>query len=81
MMERCTIIGVDCATDPKNVGLARGIWQNEKLQISDVANGQIHVPLEIISDWIHNFDTCLLMLDAPLGWAQDFGRTLAKHNA
>lgn len=26
-MDSCTIVGVDCATDPKNVGLACGTWQ------------------------------------------------------
>ena len=81
MMEQCTIIGVDCATDPKNVGLARGIWRNGKLHITDVTNGKNHAPEEIIEEWISNSETCLLALDAPLGWPQDFGRTLAKHNA
>lgn len=81
MMENCTIIGVDCATDPKNVGLACGFWQKERLRITDVTNGQIHVPEEIISTWISASETCLLAIDAPLGWPQDFGYTLAGHTA
>ena len=81
MMERCTIIGVDCATDPKNVGLARGFWQKDRLQITDVTNGQLDAYEEIISQWISNSETCLLAMDAPLGWPQGFGHTLASHSA
>lgn len=81
MMDSCTIIGVDCATDPKNVGLARGIWQNGNLRITDVTNGQLHMPEEIVGKWISNSESSLLALDAPLGWPQDFGHTLAEHAA
>jgi predicted RNase H-like nuclease len=81
MMERCTIIGVDCATDPKNVGLARGFWQKGQVQITDITNGQLHAPEEIINEWIPDSEACLLALDAPLGWPQDFGHTLAGHSA
>lgn len=80
-MNTCTIIGVDCATDPKNVGLARGVWQNEKLQITDITNGQLHTPEKIVNEWIFDTEKCLIALDAPLGWPQDFGHTLAKHVA
>ena len=81
MMGRCTIIGVDCATNPKNVGLARGFWQKNRLRITDVTNGQIHAPEEIISAWISESETCLLAMDAPLGWPQGFGHVLAGHKA
>ena len=80
-MERCTIIGVDCATDPKNVGMARGFWQKDRLQITDVTNGQLRVPEETIDEWISDSETCLLAMDAPLGWPQNFGDVLAGHNA
>jgi predicted RNase H-like nuclease len=80
-MDSCTIIGVDCATDPKNVGLACGIWQEGKLRITDVTDGQAHAPEETIWAWILRSEVCLLGLDAPLGWPQNFGRTLAEHGA
>jgi len=80
-MDLCTIIGVDCATDPKNVGLARGLWQNGEIRITDVTNGQLHIPEEIISKWVSGSKTCLLALDAPLGWPVGFGKTLATHEA
>ena len=80
-METCTIIGVDCATDPKNVGLARGVWGEGKLQITDVTNGQFHEPEETVDKWIAHAEKCLLALDAPLGWPQDFGHTLKDHEA
>jgi len=79
--ETCTIIGVDCATDPKNVGLTRGIWKNEKLRITDITNGQIRSPEDMVSEWIFESKRCLLALDAPLGWPQDFGHTLSDHFA
>jgi len=81
MTDRYIIIGVDCATDPKNVGLARGIWQEARLQITDVTNGQFNAPEEIISEWMADSERCLLALDAPLGWPQDFGYMLAGHEA
>jgi predicted RNase H-like nuclease len=81
MMERCTIIGIDCATDPKNVGLACGRWEKGRLQIIAVTNGQIHNPEDIVTEWIASSETCLLAMDAPLGWPQDFGHTLAEHTA
>lgn len=81
MMDRCTIVGIDCATDPKNVGLARGAWEKGSLHITDVSNGQLQLPEEIVYEWISASDPCLVALDAPLGWPRDFGRTLAKHIA
>jgi len=81
MKDSCTIIGVDCATDPKNVGLACGIWQNGKLRITDVTNGQLHSPEDIASKWASNSERYLLALDAPLGWPQGYGDTLASHKA
>ena len=80
-MDAYTIIGVDCATDPKNVGLARGLWRNGKTRITHITNGQIHAPEKIISEWITDSAICLLAMDAPLGWPQDFGRTLGDHSA
>ena len=81
MMKPYTIIGIDCATEPKNVGLARGFWQKGRLRITDVTNGQVHAPEEIIGTWISDSEACLLAMDAPLGWPQDLGHTLAGHSA
>ena len=80
-MDACTIIGVDCATDPKNIGLACSLWQKGNLRINAVDNGQFRAPKEIIGGWISASETVLLALDAPLGWPQAFGRTLAAHTA
>ena len=81
MMEHCTIIGVDCATDSKNVGLARGVWRERKLRVTGVTNGLLDKPEEIVGEWIADAKKCLIALDAPLGWPQDFGHTLANHVA
>lgn len=78
----CTIIGVDCATDPKKVGLARGIWQTDQLKITDITSGKNRPPVDIIYDWMKTAqEKCLLALDAPLGWPENFGRILADHMA
>jgi predicted RNase H-like nuclease len=80
-METCTVIGVDCATDPKNVGLARGLWKSGSLRITDITNGQLHPPDEILGEWVSDSRDCLLAMDAPLGWPSGFGHTLANHMA
>lgn len=80
-MEICAIIGVDCATNPKNVGLACGRWQNGELYITEVSNGQFQTPVKTMSRWIPEFEPCLLAMDAPLGWPQDLGRALVDHLA
>jgi len=50
-MKPYTIVGVDCATEPKNVGLACGVWQRGRLQITNVTNGQFHLLEKVISKW------------------------------
>lgn len=77
-----TIIGVDCATDPRKVGLARGTWRNRSATISDIRVGSREEPLaETIEGWISNETPTLIALDAPLGWPIDLGRQLVDHSA
>lgn len=87
MRDSCKIIGVECATNPKNVGLAYGLWLNGSVRFTEVTNGQLQVPEEIIYKWTHESESCLsharvlLAMDALLGWPQDLGRALASHMA
>lgn len=76
------LIGIDCATQPRKVGLARGhldgVWV-----IADeclCAGPDVH-PVEIVAGWISESETALLALDAPLGWASALGPSLASHQA
>ncbi|MEM7114784.1 MAG: DUF429 domain-containing protein [Chloroflexota bacterium] len=75
-----TIIGVDCATQPKNVGLARGIYTNATLRVDKIAVNQPLV--ETIATWLPTDDSrTLLALDAPLGWPLALSTALATHQA
>lgn len=77
-----TIIGIDCATQAKNIGLARGTFINGKAQIVEAIIGAGSVSLaDIIADWIYGAQKVLMALDAPLGWPVSLGKELQAHEA
>ncbi len=77
-----TIIGIDHATDPKNVGLALGSWHNHKTDILAIAKGNRGKSIaETIASWIRPDQPTLISIDAPLGWPDRLGCTLASHMA
>lgn len=77
-----TIIGIDCATQAKNVGLALGTFDKGIARIDDVILGVGNVSLaDIIADWVIGTQKVLLALDAPLGWPVSLGRELQEHEA
>jgi predicted RNase H-like nuclease len=77
------IIGVDCAVQAADVGLARvrrrgGKWH---LEAADRASSA-RLPEQLVAEWIHGeSSTVLLALDAPLGWPADLGTALKRHMA
>jgi hypothetical protein len=76
-----TIIGIDCATQPKKVGLALCKLVNNRIIIDEVRTGADSRPLhQVINDWIPD-EGALLAMDAPLGWPQELATTLVQHNA
>ena len=78
------IIGVDCATDPRKVGLAYGWWDGQNGVVEEMAAaGPDLSPAAWISQRVqaHRRCACLLALDAPLGWPAAFGAALAGHSA
>ncbi len=79
------VIGVDCATQPQRVGLARGLWlpsAETPVMVTDVVRGDAVDSLAAaIAGWIDPTRPTLLALDAPLGWPHDLGRELAEHQA
>jgi hypothetical protein len=77
------VIGIDCAVDPKNVGLALSHVQGEILVIHQVLTCKRILPSEVVSRWIASLTTgpVLLALDAPLGWPHTMSRALATHVA
>lgn len=77
-----SIIGIDCATDPKRIGLARGRVTTEGLaldRLGKVARGELVA--DRVLDWMPEQERVLLAMDAPLGWPAGLGDLLATHRA
>lgn len=74
------IIGVDCATDPKKVGLALGVITEDGAALRAVTIGTTWASIdERIASWVT--PRTLLALDAPLGWPAHLGPALYEHQA
>jgi predicted RNase H-like nuclease len=77
------VIGIDCAVQAADVGLARvrgraGKWHLEAIERASTAR----LPEQLVAEWIHGEgSTVLLALDAPLGWPADMGTALRRHTA
>jgi len=81
-MSPITLVGIDCATDPKRVGLALAKLTAKKPRVLETAlgSGPRSVAMRI-AEWISGADRVLLALDAPLGWPAALGKCLAGHRA
>jgi predicted RNase H-like nuclease len=77
-----SLIGVDCAAQPQNTGLAWAILDGEVLVIREArcASSQASAA-SIVAQWMEESHRVLLALDAPLGWPAALGRELARHRA
>ncbi|MFW5733730.1 MAG: DUF429 domain-containing protein [Oceanidesulfovibrio sp.] len=77
------LIGVDCAANPRNVGVALGTLNNNHVHVSGVFSGRNrHEIVERIADAIREaHGPVLLCLDAPLGWPRALGDELHTHIA
>lgn len=77
-----TIIGIDCAVDERNVGIAIGDYSdgicNLLLLPSRTQARPVH---ELVCDSINQSTQTLLALDAPLGWPIALGNALSNHVA
>jgi predicted RNase H-like nuclease len=77
-----TLIGIDCATKAKNIGLAYGFFEKEKAQIDEVTICSNDIDLVgTIVEWTKRSEYTLIALDAPLGWPVDLGKSLNIHEA
>lgn len=77
------IVGVDCATDPKNVGYAFGSFQDGRTVVEKAALGSAEMPpTQAIADWLaQKSGPTMLTMDAPLGWPAPMSQQLPNHNA
>lgn len=76
------IVGIDCASVEKNVGLALGAVERGELTIREIAaGGGSHSVVELIARWLPPGQPALLAFDAPLGWPAAMGPELFNHSA
>lgn len=75
------IIGIDCATEDKNTGLALGVLADKRLTIKRVSCGKNKSAVDQIIDWLSEGQPALIALDAPLGWPIALAQELNRHAA
>ena len=91
-IEGVQIIGIDCAAQPKDFGLARGNIRNGRLEIDEITKLErtdncFERLSKRVGDWIAGDDLpdrptrTLLALDAPLGWPIQMTSALQHHRA
>jgi len=80
---RINIIGIDCATNPADVGIAFGRFCNGHTVVERIQQGSHRQkPADIVVSWLKGQDApALLALDAPLGWPNSMAEELSVHNA
>jgi Protein of unknown function (DUF429) len=82
---RIKIIGVDCAVDRKNVGLAVGLLEGGRARLLYPEHGSEAkwqgAGVQEIVRWVEGDAPVLLALDAPLGWPICLAPALAGHQA
>jgi predicted RNase H-like nuclease len=77
-----TIIGIDCAVEARNIGLAKALLNDSGLSVVRVGcGGRDSDLLDLLTRWIGESERVLLALDAPLGWPDRLGSALANHVA
>ncbi len=70
------IVGLDCATDPRKVGLARSTWDASlRIHTARLARSRADVVDTIVS-WLSAEPSGVLAVDAPLGWPVPFAEAL-----
>lgn len=76
------ILGVDCAVDPRNVGIALGRLGRSGLVLERVklCSSQ-RTPVDVATELIGNRSPVLFAVDAPLGWPCRMAETLRSHQA
>lgn len=82
MQGNVKVIGMDCATEAKKVGLAMGAHRDRSISLLETKFGSDGYSIsEIIKSWIQKDDKVILAIDAPLGWPEDLGNSLCHHLA
>ena len=75
------LIGIDCATNERNVGIALAVL-DDSIRVREVFAG-IRRPWDQAADWLvePGERNTLIAIDAPLGWPQPLAEALRTHKA
>ena len=74
------MVGIDFATNPRDVGIAIGVLGGDSPRIDQVVAGTTWAAIEEqVVSWITS--NTLIALDAPLGWPRALGEALLDHRA
>jgi len=78
-----TLVGIDCATQEENLGLALGeLNPRGRLEVERVTLGTAGESAEAtIASWLRDASKPLIAVNAPLGWPAPLGPALASHAA
>ncbi len=77
-----TIIGIDCAVNEKNIGVALGDYSDGSCSVFQLlGQDSLGSVSDFVSKHIRRSKRTLLALDAPLGWPSALGRALFGHMA
>lgn len=76
------VIGLDCATDDRRIGVALGEYRAGQLEVSRVEVCSLqHPAASVVAEWLGGVTDALLSIDAPLGWPASLARALGGHKA
>jgi len=80
---QCQLVGVDCATDDRKIGLAFGLFENDHLTITEAAlcDRGSRACTTVVRRLLGREARTLIAIDAPLGWPRPMSRALADHIA
>ena len=80
MSDRTVLVGIDCATSAKLVGLAKGVIERGEARVDEIAMVSSWDKIDDrLAKWLE--EPALIALDAPLGWPRALGSTLSRHRA
>ncbi len=76
------VIGIDCATDPKKIGISIGDFTKGHIELIETQIAfDSQSMYKFLCNYIKNHENVLLAIDAPLGWPMNLGLSLVNHNS
>lgn len=76
------LVGIDCAVDPRNVGVARATLREGTVKLQELHDRVDALQIaSLVQQWRKETPIALFALDAPLGWPAPLGHALYAHSA